>query len=247
MERRIGSGTRWGLRGECFLASLLSPVEAGRSRRGTFWERANCSHEVSSSVSTNYGAPFRAGALLWGRCHPRTRGVGPPRAPLRGSSRFVMDLWARSFPGWAWNSVGLSPVSVVSRCIRARSRTTLSVVRANRIMLDPDQAELGQCFSRLRSLAHRPGHSDPSWIDLAWPLRRRTLLSDAGCVGPNGLRARFSERARPRSGRIKSSFRWTAPFETELPHLRFTLSPTRESERILSLARRANEMTASSH
>ena len=131
----------------------------------------------------------------------------------------------RSFPELAWNSVGLSPVSVVSRCIRARSRNTLSVVRANRIVLDPDQAELGQCFSRLRSMAHRPGPSDPSWIDLAWPLRRQALLPDAGCVGPTGLRARFSGRARPRPGRIRSSFRWTAPFETELPHLRFTLNP----------------------
>jgi hypothetical protein len=156
--------------------------------------------------------------------------------------------------------VGLSPVSVVSRCIRARSRTTLSVVRANRIMLDPDQAELGQCFSRLRSLAHRPGPSDPSKIDLAWPLRRRGLLPDAGCVGPIGLRARFSGRARPRPGRIRSSFRWTAPFETELPHLRFTLSPTRQREDLavqipvsvvqksgntaLSLARRANQFVS---
>ena len=211
-----------------FLSDSLESGEAGRSRRGTCLGEANCSREVSGGVSANYGAPFRAEALLWGRCHPRTRGVGPPRAPLRDPSRFVIDLWARSFPGLAWNSVGLSPVSVVSRCIRARSRSTLSVVRANRTMLDPDQAELGQCFSRLRSLAPRPGRSDPSEIDLAWPLRRRTLLPDAGCVGPNGLRARFSGRARPRPGRIKSSFRWTAPFETELPHLRFTLSPTRE-------------------
>src|SRR5579862_1032132 len=132
------------------------------------------------------------------------------------------------FSRLSWNSVGLSPVSVVSRCIRARPRSTLSVVRANRDMLDPDQAMLGQCFSRLRSLAYRPGRSDPSWIDLAWPLRRRALLPDAGCVGPEGLRARLSGRARPRPGRIRSSFQWTAPFETELPHLRFTLSPKRE-------------------
>ena len=33
-------------------------------------------------------------------------------------------------------------------------------------------------------MAHRQGRSDPSWIDLAWPLRRRALLPDAGCVGP---------------------------------------------------------------
>ena len=167
-----------------FLSNSLESGEAGRSRRGTCLGEANCSREVSGGESANYGAPFRAEALLWGRCHPRTRSVGPPRAPLRDPSRFVIDLWARSFPGLAWNSVGLSPVSVVSRCIRVRSRDTLSVVRANRIVLDPDQAELGQCFSRLRSLAHRPGLSDPSWIDLAWPLRRQALLPDAGCVGP---------------------------------------------------------------
>src|SRR4249920_2554190 len=71
--------------------------------------------------------------------------------------------------------------------------------------------------------------SDPSRIGLAWPLRQRPLLAEAGCVGPVGLRARLSERARTRPGRIKSFFRWTAPFETELPHVRFTRSPTREA------------------
>ena len=62
--------------------------------------------------------------------------------PLRDPCRFVMDLWARGFPGASWNSVGLSPVSVVSRCIRARSRNTLSVVRANRVVLGTDQVNL---------------------------------------------------------------------------------------------------------
>ena len=124
-----------------FLSVSLESGEAGRSRGGTLLGEANCSREVSGGVSANYCAPFRAGALLWGRCHPRASGVGPPLAPLHSSSRFVMDLWARSFPGCSWNSVGLSPVSVVSRCIRARSRSTLSVVRANRDMLDPDQAK----------------------------------------------------------------------------------------------------------
>src|SRR6267154_2603786 len=127
-----------------FLSVSLESGEAGQSRSGTLLGEANYSREVSGGESANYGVPFRAEALLWGRCHPRASGVGPPLVPLRGPSRFVMDLWARSFPGLSWNSVGLSPVSVVSRCIRARSRNTLSVVRAHRIMLDPDQAELGQ-------------------------------------------------------------------------------------------------------
>ena len=209
-----------------FLSNPLESGEAGRSRRGTVLGGANCSREVSGNESPHYGVPFRAGALLWGRCHPRANDEGPSFVPLRDPSRFVMDLWARSFPG-VWNSVGLSPVSVVNRCIWVRPRATLSDVRANRVMLGTDQAELGQCFSRLRSLARRQGRSGPSWIDLAWPLRRRPLLADAGCVGPGGLRARFSGRARTRPGRIKSSFRGTAPFETKFPHLRFTLSPTR--------------------
>ena len=80
-----------------FLSDSLESGEAGRSRRGTCLGEANCSREVSGGVSANYGAPFRAGALLWGRCHPRTRGVGPPRAPLRSPSRFVIDLWAEVF------------------------------------------------------------------------------------------------------------------------------------------------------
>src|SRR5271170_7729008 len=87
MERRIGRCTRWRLRGECFLASLLSPGRPDDPDWGTLLGEANCSREVSGGVSANYGAPFRASALLWGRCHPRTRGVGPPRAPLRDPSR----------------------------------------------------------------------------------------------------------------------------------------------------------------
>ena len=90
------------------------------------------------------------------------------------------------------------------------------------------------CAGSMLQQALEPGTPDwaesgPSQIGLAWPLRQRPLLAEAGCVGPFGLRARLSERARTRPGRIKSSFRWTAPFETELPHLRFTRSPTRKA------------------
>ena len=160
-----------------FLSSPLESGEAGRSRRGTVLGGANCSREVSGGESANYGIPFGAEALLWGCCHPRASDVGPSLVPLRGPCRFVRDLWARSFPGRSWNSVGLSPVSVVNRCIRARSRNTLSVVRANRDVLGTDQARLGRCFSGSGSLAPRQGRSDPSWIVLAWPLRRWSIAA----------------------------------------------------------------------
>src|SRR5580658_1421143 len=39
MERRIGRCTRWRLRGECFLASLLSPGRPDDPEGGRFWER----------------------------------------------------------------------------------------------------------------------------------------------------------------------------------------------------------------
>ena len=134
--------------------------------------------------------------------------------------------------------MGLSPVSVVSRCIQARPRATPSVVRATRDMLGTDPARLRWANASAGSGAWHPdwAESGPSRIGLAWPLRQRPLLAEAGCVGPFGLRARLSGRARTRPGRITSSFRWTAPFETELPHLRFTRSPTRKARATRSLS-----------
>src|SRR5258708_38685358 len=58
MERKIGRFTRWSLRGECFLASLLSPGRPDDPDAGPFWERANYSREASGGESANYGAPF---------------------------------------------------------------------------------------------------------------------------------------------------------------------------------------------
>jgi len=170
-----------------FLSVSLESGEAGRSRSGTLLGEASCSREVSGGVSANYGAPFRAEALLWGRCHPRASGVGPPLVPLRDSSRFVMDLWARSFPGLAWNSVGLSPVSVVSRCTQARPPVTLSV-RSTQPSYVLRGEESGLSSARLRQVRERGlptrPKRDPSRATLAWPLRHRALLPDAGCVGP---------------------------------------------------------------
>src|SRR5258708_5369020 len=90
MERRIGRITHGRLRGECFLASLWSPGRPDDPAVGPVGESANCSREVSGGEPAHYGVPFRAEALLWGRCHPRASSVGPLLAPLRGPSRFVM-------------------------------------------------------------------------------------------------------------------------------------------------------------
>ena len=100
-DRRVA---RQGLRGECFLATLLSPGRPDDPDAGTVWERLTIPVKTPVAILPTTVSPFgprplQAEALLWGRCHPRTSDVGPSLAPLRDPCRFVMDLWARSFPG----------------------------------------------------------------------------------------------------------------------------------------------------
>ena len=75
----------------------------------------------------------------------------------------------------------------------------------------------------------------PSQTILAWPLRRRPLLDDAGYIPPpRGVRAKTSARARPRTGRIRSiGVDRSHRLQTEPPHLRFTREPSRVSSRVM--------------
>ena len=148
MERRIGRCTRWRLRGECFLASLLSPGRPDDPDLGPSWERLTVPVKSPVVYLPTTVPPFGPEPYFGDAAFRVSKGEGH-------SSPSPLSRWGR-FPIFTGEPL------VVSRCIRARSRATLSVVRANRTMLGPDQAELGQCFSRLRSLAHRPGQSDPS-------------------------------------------------------------------------------------
>ena len=109
-------------------------------------------------------------------------------APPRSQGRFVVDLWAWSIRSELRNGVGLSPVSVISRCEQVTPPNTLRAGRNNR------NASSGR---RLAWMEGRPNASarlgawhtppgpkrDPSRSVLAWPLRHRPLPNDAGCIG----------------------------------------------------------------
>ena len=131
------------------------------------------------------------------------------------------SAYGSGLPGSGRDGVGLSPVSVVSRCIQAMPPITLSVRRTDpsgvlRTAADASAAvRLRQ--ARERGLPTRPKR-DTSRTTLAWPLRQRPLPCVAGCiVSPWEIRARVSVQVRPCTGRIKWSGcgQTTAPFETE--------------------------------
>lgn len=110
--------------------------------------------------------------------------------------------------------------------------------------------------SRLRQAREIGPPSEPkrdaSRTIFTWPLRRRSLPSDAGCVPRQSrVRVKTSERAWTRSGRIRfrrTSF-LTKPHRLRLgqQHLRLTPSPTRQRGRTIAnplLARRVSPSLA---
>jgi len=166
---------------------------------------ANCPHGSPCVFLREHGISFHPCAvtpemlpslkrrLFWERrSHRRVT------EPFRNAYRFGLPCR---------DGVGLSPVSVVSRCTQARSPVTSSVrgtepsfvLRENKG--DPSFPRLRRAWER--GPPTRPKR-DPSRVTLAWPLRHRPLPSDAGCAGSfRELRARVSARGRPRTGRIE--------------------------------------------
>ena len=106
--------------------------------------------------------------------------------PPRRQSRFAMGLWACVIRVGARNGVGLSPVSVVSHCEQVTPPYTSWAGRNSRDAFLRERhplLEAARCFSTTRSLAHHTlPDCDPSRSVLAWPLRHRPLLNDAGCI-----------------------------------------------------------------
>jgi len=149
-------------------------------------EGANCPHGPASVFLREHGTSFRpwAGysgdaaipeaASRWGR---RSHRCVP--GPFRSA-------YGSGLPGWCRDGVGLSPVSVVSRCAQARPPVTVSVRRVAPSAAwrgeegGPSSARLRQV--RERGLPTRPKR-DPSRATLAWPLRQRPLPTAAGCIG----------------------------------------------------------------
>ena len=114
----------------------------------------------------------------------KRRLVGGRRSHRRVTGPF-RSAYGSGLPGRCRDGVGLSPVSVVSRCTQARPPVTLSVrstepsYRLRGEEGGPSSARLRQAWER--GLPTRPKR-DPSRVTLAWPLRHRPLPSGAGCV-----------------------------------------------------------------
>ena len=158
-----------------FLSDPLESGEAGRSTMRDPLGGANCSRDVCGARLPTTESPFGrlgwATALLWGRCHPRTSDVGPSLVPPREPCRFVIDLWARSYPGLSLERRGTFTGQCGDRCNEARPRSTLSADRANRNALGADQAS-----QRLADASAGSGawHSDKAE---KWPLPARPCLA----------------------------------------------------------------------
>ena len=114
----------------------------------------------------------------------KRRLVGARRSHRRVPGPF-RSAYGSGLPGQRRDGVGLSPVSVVSRCTQARPPVTLSVRSAEPSYVlrgeegGPFSARLRQAWER--GLPTRPKR-DPSRVTLAWPLRHRPLPADAGCI-----------------------------------------------------------------
>jgi hypothetical protein len=95
------------------------------------------------------------------------------------------NAYGPGLPGRCRDGVGLSPVSVVSRCVQAMPPATVSVHRNQPSLVvgvengEPPSARLRQ--AKERGLPTRPNR-DTSRATLAWPLRHRPLPYDAGCI-----------------------------------------------------------------
>jgi hypothetical protein len=144
--------------------------------------QANCPHGSAASSSLTYGCSFRPLATPEQLPSPSGRRWGRPphrriARPFRVAYRSGLPWWN---PGTAWDfhrSVWTAIVSRRDHQSPRRPAATNRSVCCGEIPLDPHvlpQAwELGT--------PSRPKRG-PSRTILAWPLRRRPLLDDAGCV-----------------------------------------------------------------
>jgi hypothetical protein len=194
------------------LASPLLPEGARTCRRSARGWRANCPRGIAWAALLATDSPLTAWAAATpGKLPSPSEGTRRGTlAPPRSQGRFVMDLWAWCIRT-SRNDVGLSPVSVVGPCEQVRPPYTPRVDGVDRNVghRDCPGRRAAQCFSTTRSLAHRARPDcDPSRSVLAWPLRQRAVAGRRWLrtFPRRKVRARISGRARPRPGRIKSSF-----------------------------------------
>jgi hypothetical protein len=146
---------------------------------------------------------------------PERPGPEDPGVPRRHQPRFVV-LIGLGYPagaGTAWDFHRSMSSAVVTRrhhqpprMAARRNRNAVLRERALRVRpMLPLVLELG---------THTRPKRDPSRSDPVRPLRQRPLPDAAGSAS-RGRWTGFSGRERPRPGRIGSSLRRTAPFETK--------------------------------
>lgn len=146
---------------------------------------ANCPHGPARVFLREHGISFHPGRGYSGDAAiPEAASLGERRSHRRVTGPF-RSAYGSGLPGQGRDGVGLSPVSVVSRCAQARPPVTVSVRSAapSEVLRGeedgPSPARLRQAWER--GLPTRPKR-DPSRATLAWPLRHRPLPGAAGCL-----------------------------------------------------------------
>jgi hypothetical protein len=217
-------------RGGCFLAATALP-ERGSDRP---WEAPRYGLTFlmvrQPRFPSHTDAPFALGGLLRSSCHPRSGigGADSSTAAWPDPFAILIGLGCPGQPGTAWDfhrSVWSAVVSRRSHQSPRRVAATNRTTSCGRSLWD------SSVLQPVRELGtpSRPKRG-PSRTVLAWPLRHRPLLDDAGCIPPptressskdfrtgHGPARVGLDRSVERSHRLRLSH----------PHLRLTPNPKR--------------------
>jgi hypothetical protein len=170
-------------RGGCFLASPWFRKRA--ERRSAEPRGLTVLMVLGMCTSANTESPFTPGRSYSGDAAIPEGASRRGRRSHRRLTEPFRNAYGPGLPGRCRDGVGLSPVSVVSRCVQAKPPITVSVRSAEPSFAlregdgEPSTARLQQAWGL--GLPTRPKR-DSSRTTLAWPLRHRPLPADAGCI-----------------------------------------------------------------
>jgi hypothetical protein len=141
---------------------------------------ANCPHGSTTWSSLAHGCSFRLLATPEQLSSPKWKSVGPTAAPPLGQvvSPCLSTWVALAWPGTAWDSHRSVWLTIVSRRSHQSPRRAAAT---NRNVCCGGTAP--SVLQPVRGLGTPPRPKrDSSRTILAWPLRRRPLPDDAGCL-----------------------------------------------------------------
>jgi hypothetical protein len=153
----------------------------GRPRAGTT-PPANCPHGSTAAFSLTHGCSFRSQSYSGAAAIPEAAAVGDDRrtAALPDPFALLMGQAYPGGPGTAWDFHRSVWTAIVSRRNHQSPRRAAAPNRnvcCGRVLAD------SRVLQRARELGTPPRPKrGPSRTILAWPLRHRPLLADAGCV-----------------------------------------------------------------